>query len=223
MVPEASSVPEGWRRNTSRQWLCRGREARSCTSGLTPIVHRLCRLRRMSMLIGSQTVNILAQLDLLATCSLPLARACKSSLMRIDDWFRLIDKKQRPSLDEVTSQLQSALDDYHVQRLETVKPFRHMFDPAHLAPEEPDPRYVCLYETLLTIDTPTSHLSELCRTIPLDRVFRSASQALSQVGRAAHCTIKKAAVAPKSSIVVSPFSRLAREQACDRGGRRSRG
>jgi hypothetical protein len=86
-----------------------------------------------------QTCSILSQLDLLASCSLPLARACKEALYKIDDWFRLIDKKQRPTLEETTSKLQSALDDYHTERLETVKPFRHLFDPSHA---NEDPRYV---------------------------------------------------------------------------------
>lgn len=132
-----------------------------------------------------QTLNILSQLELLASCSLPLACACKKALGTIDDWFRLVDKKQRPNLEEDTSRLQSALDDYRTARLETVKPFRHLFDPSHTAPDEPDPRFVSLPWIRLTVGAPACHFSELRCAISPNGICRSTLKAVSQAGGAA--------------------------------------
>ncbi|OXG24105.1 hypothetical protein C361_02654 [Cryptococcus neoformans Tu259-1] len=104
------------------------------------------------------TEHVLEQLDILARGSVPLIRACEAALSEATDWIlnvnrdrsiftwpsrhRKAQKEKRKDekvvattkLEEVTGDLQSALDDFCIARLEIIKPYKHLFDPTH--PEE---------------------------------------------------------------------------------------
>ncbi|KAK8861286.1 hypothetical protein IAR55_002105 [Kwoniella newhampshirensis] len=110
------------------------------------------------------TEHVLAQLDILARGCLPVIRACEAALSAATGWILNVnsDRKlfslhhkskgttpltdgasttekngaQRRKLEEVVGNLQSALDDFCIARLEIIKPYRHLFDPAHPADEE---------------------------------------------------------------------------------------
>jgi hypothetical protein len=79
------------------------------------------------------TEHVLEQLDLLAKGSLPLIKACQLGLAGAIAWILVINKNRTPAsrVGMVTAQLQSALEDFHEARLAIIKPYRHLFDPAH--------------------------------------------------------------------------------------------
>lgn len=138
------------------------------------------------------------QLDILARGSVPLIRACEAALSEATDWILNVNRdrsiftwpnrhresqkeKRRDEkviattkLEEVTGHLQSALDDFHIARLEIVKPYKHLFDPTH--PEEGrrgkvNPHVCTLYLKLL-IDMACRCTSEACsRTLSLSIMF----------------------------------------------------
>lgn len=118
---------------------------------------------------------MLEQLDILARGSVPLIRACEAALSEATDWIlnvnrdrsiftwpsrhRKAQKEKRKDekvvattkLEEVTGDLQSALDDFCIARLEIIKPYKHLFDPTH--PEEGRRGkvnlHVCMYLRML--------------------------------------------------------------------------
>lgn len=100
----------------------------------------------------SDTEHILEQLALLADAGLPLIQACRQGLGAAITWIVHCNKLRTPKgprpqvapIEEITGLLQSALDDFHVSRLVAVKPYRHVFDPAHPPSDEIDYRKVGL-------------------------------------------------------------------------------
>jgi hypothetical protein len=106
------------------------------------------------------TAHILEQLDLLAEGSLPLIQACQKGIATSIKWLltanrdrhiiplpvrkatKVEEKAAKDSVEEVTANLQSQLNDYHRARLAVVKPYGHIFDPAHPPSDGADYRKV---------------------------------------------------------------------------------
>jgi len=81
------------------------------------------------------TESVIRQLDLMAEAALPVVKACRSGLAVASDWLLNTNKRtsqsNTDSLQEASSSLQSALDDFQIGRLQILLPFRHLFDPNH--------------------------------------------------------------------------------------------
>jgi hypothetical protein len=110
------------------------------------------------------TAHVLEQLNLLADGSLPLIRACQQALSTSVKWLQTANRDRhvlplpvfkkvaedeqarKDGVEEVTANLQSMLDDFHMARLAVVKPYAHIFDPAHPPTDDTDYRKVCLRE-----------------------------------------------------------------------------
>ena len=81
---------------------------------------------------------------MLAIAALPLVSKCREGLDAAAGWINLCndahhhEAKEDYTVEERTGALQSALDDFHVARLAAIKPYRHVFDPAHPPSEEID-------------------------------------------------------------------------------------
>jgi len=91
------------------------------------------------------TDNILEHLNLLAVAAQPLISACQHGLTAVIKWIKVCNKASAEHdhrAQEMTGQLQNALNDFRVARLAAVRPYRHVFDPAHPASEEVDYRKV---------------------------------------------------------------------------------
>nr|XP_031859088.1 uncharacterized protein CI109_005438 [Kwoniella shandongensis]KAA5526160.1 hypothetical protein CI109_005438 [Kwoniella shandongensis] len=111
------------------------------------------------------TEHVLAQLDILARGCLPVIRASEAALSAATQWILNVNRDRnlfssstksksnsakvggsqsnektgevkQNKLEEVVGKLQSALDEFRIARLEIIKPYRHLFDPAHPAEED---------------------------------------------------------------------------------------
>ncbi|WVQ94336.1 hypothetical protein IAU59_001415 [Kwoniella sp. CBS 9459] len=110
---------------------------------------------------ATDTEHVLQQLNILARGSLPVIRTCEAALSVSIRWILNVNRDRRiisgvhrnssagsdhqekskasqsslEGLEEVTNQLQAALNGFSEARKEVIKPYRHLFDPAHPADE----------------------------------------------------------------------------------------
>ncbi|WRT65402.1 uncharacterized protein IL334_002345 [Kwoniella shivajii] len=104
---------------------------------------------------ASDTEHVLEQLNILARGCLPVIRSCEAALSTSTSWVSSVNRdrdllprrKGKNDMDEkssgegvnrlvqVTNDLQAALDEFCVARVEIIKPYRHLFDPNHPADE----------------------------------------------------------------------------------------
>ena len=96
----------------------------------------------------SDTEHILEQLSLLANAALPLVRQCRSGLSAAIAWLEHCNRgrhhgtaaKDADSMQNICSSLQHALAEFDTARLVAIKPYRHVFDPAHPPADDSDHR-----------------------------------------------------------------------------------
>nr|XP_019049909.1 hypothetical protein I302_00328 [Kwoniella bestiolae CBS 10118]OCF28839.1 hypothetical protein I302_00328 [Kwoniella bestiolae CBS 10118] len=125
-------------------------------------VYESTRYMDIEKAFASDTEYVLEQLNILARGCLPVIRACEAALSASTSWISNLNrdrrvipkfpqgKKKQISADElnekrspedmnklkkVTEDLQSALNEFCVIRVEVIKPYRHLFDPNHPADE----------------------------------------------------------------------------------------
>jgi hypothetical protein len=73
----------------------------------------------------------------MAEAALPVVKRCREGLEVVSSWLNSSNRKDGSSathlerLEEASSTLQSALDDFKMGRLQILMPFRHLFDPNH--------------------------------------------------------------------------------------------
>ncbi|OCF58351.1 hypothetical protein L486_04383 [Kwoniella mangroviensis CBS 10435] len=125
-------------------------------------VYESTRYMDIEKAFASDTEYVLEQLNILARGCLPVIRACEAALSTSTSWIlnvnrdrRVIPKLHKKRQDQisangssekrspeainkliqVTNDLQAALDEFCVIRVEVIKPYRHLFDPNHPADE----------------------------------------------------------------------------------------
>ncbi|WVR04089.1 hypothetical protein IAU60_001088 [Kwoniella sp. DSM 27419] len=121
-------------------------------------VYESTRYMDIERAFATDTEYVLEQLNILARGSLPVIRACESALSASTDWIlnvnrdrhfiRKVKTRTEKSLDEsenipratplekleaITRELQAALDRFADERKEVIRPYKHLFDPAHPA------------------------------------------------------------------------------------------
>ncbi|WVF66724.1 hypothetical protein IAT40_001466 [Kwoniella sp. CBS 6097] len=125
-------------------------------------VYESTRYMDIERAFATDTEHVLQQLNILARGSLPVIRTCEAALSVSISWILNVNRDRRiipavsskmattgsdgqeksktpqtslKRLEEVTNQLQAALDEFAEVRKEVIKPYRHLFDPAHPADE----------------------------------------------------------------------------------------
>ncbi|WWC59927.1 uncharacterized protein I303_102489 [Kwoniella dejecticola CBS 10117] len=126
-------------------------------------VYESTRYMDIEKAFASDTEYVLEQLNILSRGCLPVIRACEAALSTSTHWISNLNrdrsiilkphpkdadqeikangpnektpKTQIDKLAQVTNDLQAALDEFCVARVEVIKPYRHLFDPNHPADE----------------------------------------------------------------------------------------
>jgi hypothetical protein len=146
---------------------------------------------------------ILQQLDLLGASCLPLVKASKAALSYSNAWITRVNRdrsivhfskllgrqkavpdkeKERQELTDIIQNLETELEMFMGHgRLLVLKPYRHLFDPAHPPSDELNYRKVRLELrisrlSLTIVGPPPSLVLGLPRSVPFDRVCDCCSQ-----------------------------------------------
>ncbi|OCF42538.1 hypothetical protein I317_03654 [Kwoniella heveanensis CBS 569] len=122
-------------------------------------VYESTRYMDIERAFATDTEHVLQQLNILARGSLPVIRSCEAALSASISWILNVNRDRRiippvtskkdsvedekakgpqtslERLQKVTDHLQAALDEFSEVRKEVIKPYRHLFDPAHPAEE----------------------------------------------------------------------------------------